>query len=100
MRIAVNAIFLQKNYLEGYGHYAHEVLSRLVTRNPRHEFLFIFDRSYDARYIYASNVKAIIVPPPARHPLSFKYWYDVKVPLALRSHKVDVWLQPYGFCSL
>ncbi|MEO7529816.1 MAG: glycosyltransferase family 1 protein [Sediminibacterium sp.] len=100
MRIAVTAIFLQKNYLEGYGHYANEVLSRMVKQHPEHEFLFIFDRSYDARFVYASNVKAVIVSPPARHPLAFIYWYNVRAPLALRAHKIDVWLQPFGFCSL
>jgi glycosyltransferase involved in cell wall biosynthesis len=99
MRIAVTAIFLQKNYLEGYGHYANETLSRLVKQHPEHEFIFVFDRSYDPKYIYASNVEAVIVSPPARQPLAFKYWYDVKVPLALRSKKIDVWLQPFGFCS-
>ena len=100
MRIAVNAIFLQKNHLEGYGHYTNEVLSRMVEQHPEHEFLFIFDRSYDPKFMYASNVKAIIVSPPARNPFAFIYWYNVKAPLALRSYKIDVWLQPYGFCSL
>jgi len=100
MRIAVNAIFLQKNHLEGYGHYANEVFSRVVKQHPEHEFIFVFDRSYDPKFIYASNVTAIIVSPPARHPLAFTYWYDVKVPLALHSHQIDVWVQPYGFCSL
>ncbi|MDB5210991.1 MAG: glycosyltransferase family 4 protein [Sediminibacterium sp.] len=100
MRIAVNAIFLQKDRLEGYGHYANEVLSRIVKQHPEHEFIFVFDRSFDRQFIYASNVKAIIVPPPARHPLAFFYWYNVKTPAALRPYKVDAWLQPYGFCSL
>ncbi len=99
MRIAVTAIFLQKNYLEGYGHYTNEVFSRIVKQHPEHEFIFVFDRTYDQKFIYASNVKAVIVSPPARHPLAFKYWYDIKVPFALRSEKIDVWVQPYGFCS-
>jgi glycosyltransferase involved in cell wall biosynthesis len=100
MRIAVNAIFLQNNQLEGYGHFADEVLSRLVKDHPEHEFIFLFDRPYDQRFIYASNVIPLLVTPPARHPLAFKWWYDVKAPLALRRYKPDVWLQPYGFCSL
>jgi hypothetical protein len=100
MRIAVNAIFLQKDRLEGYGHYTNEILSRMVKQHPEHEFILVFDRPFDQQFIYASNVKAIVVPPAARHPLCFFYWYNVKAPAALRSYKIDVWLQPYGFCSL
>ncbi len=100
MRIAVNAIFLQKEQLEGYGQYANEVFSRMVVQYPEHEFIFVFDRPYDAKFIYAANVTPIVVSPPARHPLAFKYWYDIKAPLALRKYKPDIWIQPYGFCSL
>jgi len=100
MRIAVNAIFLQKDKLEGYGHYVKEVFSRMVQQHPEHEFIFVFDRPYDEEFIFESNVTPIIVSPPARQALAFKYWYDVKAPLALRAFKPDVWVQPYGFCSL
>lgn len=100
MRIAVNAIFLQKGRLEGYGHYTNEIVSRMVKQHPEHEFILVFDRSFDQQFIYAPNVKAVVVPPPARHPFAFYYWYNVKAPAALRSHKIDAWLQPYGFCSL
>jgi glycosyltransferase involved in cell wall biosynthesis len=100
MRIAVNAIFLQKDHLEGYGHYANEIFSRMVKQHPEHEFVFVFDRPYDPKYIYAANVTAIVVPPAARHPLAFFTWYNFKAPAALRSQKIDVWVQPFGFCSL
>lgn len=72
----------------------------MVRQHPEHEFLFVFDRPYDSKYLYAPNVKAIIVPPAARHPLAFFMWYNVKAPAALRSENIDVWVQPYGFCSL
>ncbi len=100
MRIAVNAIFLQDNKLEGYGHYVKEIFSRITLKHPEHEFIFVFDRPYDAKFIFGPNITPIIVSPPARHALAFKYWYDVKAPLALRPFKPDIWVQPYGFCSL
>lgn len=100
MRIAVNTIFLQKGRLEGYGHYAKEILSRMVQEHPEHEFIFVFDCPYDEGFITAPNCKPVIVSPPARHAFSFYYWYNVKAPLALRKYKPDVWLQPFGFCSL
>lgn len=100
MRIAVNTIFLQKGRLEGYGHYAKEILSRMVQQHPEHEFIFLFDRSYSEEFITAKNIKPVVVTPTARHALSFYYWYNIKAPLALRKYKPDVWLQPFGFCSL
>lgn len=100
MRIAVNTIFLQKGRLEGYGHYAKEILSRMVQQHPEHEFIFLFDRPFSEEFISAPNIIPVVVSPAARHALSFYYWYHIKAPLALRKYKPDVWLQPFGFCSL
>jgi glycosyltransferase involved in cell wall biosynthesis len=100
MKIAVNTIFLQKNKLEGYGYFVHEIVKRWVAKYPEYEFYFLFDREYDEQFIYAANVKPVVISPQARHALSFKYWYDVKMPLALRSIRPDIIIQPYGFCSL
>ncbi len=100
MRIAVNAIFLQKDKLEGYGHYVKEVCSRMVQQHPEHEFIFVYDRPFNDAHILGPNVKSVVVKPAARHALSYKIWYDIKAPLALLSHEPDIWIQPYGFCSL
>lgn len=99
MRIAVNAIFL-KDQPEGYGNFVAEIFRRIVANHPDVEFIFVFDRPFDRKFIYGRNVTGIVVGPAARHPLSFRYWYDIKVPLALRKYHVDLWVQPYGFCSL
>ena len=100
MQIAVNAIFLQKTSLEGYGWYVQEVFKRLVNQHPEHEFIFVFDRAYDASFVFAKNVTPVVVTPAARHIFSFKYWYDIKAPKALKKFQPAVWVQPYGFCSL
>ena len=42
MRIAINARTLVKDKLEGIGYYTHEILQRLVTNHPEHEFFFLF----------------------------------------------------------
>lgn len=100
MRIAVNAIFLQNNPKEGFGHYATEVLKRMILQHPEDDFLLLYDRPWETPFLEASNLTNILVSPAARHPLSFKYWYDVKATNAVKKWKADVWLQPYGFCSL
>lgn len=98
--VALNARFLRADVLEGYGNYVHEIFKRLVLQHPETNFIFIFDRPYDEAFITGSNVIPLVITPAARHALSFKYWYDVKVPLALRKYSPDVLVQPYGFASL
>ncbi len=100
MRIAVNTRFLRKGQLEGYGFYIQEIFSRIVQAHPEHEFLFLFDKPYDDSFIFGPNVTAKIITPAARHALSFRWWYDVKVPLAIKKWKADVFVSPDGFCSL
>lgn len=98
--VALNARILRADMLEGYGNYVNEIFQRLVQQHPEIQFIYIFDHDYDSRFITGSNVLPLVVTPPARHALSFKYWYDVKVPLALRKYSPDVLIQPYGFASL
>ena len=100
MRIAVNTRFLLKNSLEGYGYFILETFSRITRKYPEHEFIFIFDRPFDKRFVFEKNVKPVVAGPPARHPLLWKWWYDVKIPRILKKHKADVFVSCDGFCSL
>src|SRR5260221_2274125 len=100
MKIAVNTRFLLTDYLEGYGYFIYESFKRITKNHPEHEFIFIFDRPFDKRFLFSSNVKAVVTGPPARHPLLWKLWYDVKVPAVLRKFKADIFVSCDGFCSL
>ena len=100
MRIAVNTRCLINNQLEGYGNFTAETMRRITHQHPEHEFFFLFDRPYDASFIFSENVTPIVIGPPARHAMLFKWWYDVRVPAALRKIKADVFVSPDGFCSL
>ena len=100
MKIAVNTRFLLGDALEGYGYFTREVFSRLVRQHPEHQFYFLFDRPYAPEHLFAPNVHPVVVSPPARHPVLWKWWYDVKVPLALRRIGADLFVSPDGYCSL
>ena len=100
MKIAVNARFLLPDYLEGYGYFLFEIFKYLASRYPEHQFIFIFDRPFDNRFIFSSNIIPVVTGPPARHPLLWKFWYDVKVPLVLKKQKADVFVSVDGLCSL
>src|SRR6266404_6968379 len=100
MRIAVNTRFLLNEYLEGYGYFIYETFIRITANHPEHEFIFIFDRPFDKRFVFGKNVSAVVTGPPARHPLLWKFWYDIKVPVLLRKYKADIFVSCDGFCSL
>jgi glycosyltransferase involved in cell wall biosynthesis len=100
MRIAVNTRLLQPGRLEGIGWFSHETLSRITHAHPEHEFIFIFDRPFDKRFIYGKNVKGVVLPPPTRHPLLYRLWFDLLLPWKLRSLKADAFISPDGFLPL
>ncbi|MFZ9387687.1 MAG: glycosyltransferase family 4 protein [Chitinophagaceae bacterium] len=100
MRIAVNTRFLLRGELEGYGYFIRETFQRITRAHPGHQFIFIFDRPFDREFLFAPNVEGVVTGPPARHPLLWKFWYDVRVPAVLKKFKADVFVSPDGFGSL
>lgn len=100
MNIAVNTRFLLNDALEGYGYYLKEILSRLTHNHPEHQFIFIFDRPGSETTITAPNITTVVAGPPARHPLLWKWWYDIRIPSVLKKYKADIFLSCDGFCSL
>ena len=100
MRIAVNTRLLLKGRLEGIGWYTQQMLERIVRNHPEHEFIFFFDRPYDPSFVFADNVKPVVVHPQARHPILFYLWFEWSIPMMLRKYKADLFLSPDGLCSL
>jgi glycosyltransferase involved in cell wall biosynthesis len=100
MRIAVNTRFLLNDYLEGYGYFLYESFRRITKDHPEHDFIFIFDRPFDKKFVFTKNVTGVVTGPSARHPLLWKFWYDVKVPAVLKKFRADVFISCDGFCSL
>jgi glycosyltransferase involved in cell wall biosynthesis len=99
-KIAINTRFLLPNKLEGIGWFSYEVLKRWVEWHPEHEFIFIFDRTFDEQFIFGSNVKPLIASPQARHPVLFYLWFEWALPVLFKKHKVDAFMSPDGFMSL
>lgn len=100
MTIAVNARFLLKDRLEGIGWFTYETVKRLVEWHPEYQFIFFFDRPYDEKFVFADNIKPIVLFPPARHPFLFYTWFEFAVSNALKKHKADVFISTDGFLSL
>lgn len=100
MRIAVNTRLLLKGKLEGIGWVAYETLKRIVLAHPEVEFYFIFDRQPDPMFLFADNVKPVVLFPQARHPFLFIWFFELSIPRALRKVKADLFYSPDGYLSL
>jgi glycosyltransferase involved in cell wall biosynthesis len=100
MKIAVNTRLLLPDKLEGIGRFTHEILKRMTKNHPEDEFIFFFDREYDPKYVYGENVTPLILPPKARHPILFYYWFDFVLHKALRQHQPDIFFSPDGYLCL
>ena len=100
MVIAVNTRFLQTNKLDSYASFVLEIFKRIAQEQPQHQFVFIFDRTVHTDFGFAKNITPIVISPKVKDIVSFKYWYDVKLPFGLIKHKPDLLVQPTGFCSL
>ena len=87
MIIAINTRFLLPTKMEGFGWFTYEVVKRMVENHPEHTFVFLFDRAYDNRYLFAPNVVPVVLRPPARHPILFILWFEFAVKRALKNTK-------------
>ena len=100
MKIAVNTRLLLKDKLEGIGWVAFECLSRIVKAHPDDEFYFLFDRKPDPKFIFAENVKPVVLFPQARHPFLYIIYFEIAVRRALRKIKPDVYISTDAYLSL
>ena len=100
MKIVVNTRLLLKNRLEGIGWFTYETLKRIVRNHPEHEFIFVFDRTFDAEFVFSDNVTPVVLFPPTRHPVLQYIWSEISMVRLLKREKPDLFLSPDGFLSL
>lgn len=100
MRIVVNTRLLLPDKLEGIGWFTHEVMRRVVLAHPEHRFIFLFDRAFHTKFIYASNVEGTVLFPPTRHPLLYRLWFDWLLPRKLKALRADAFIAPDGYLAL
>lgn len=100
MRIGVNTRLFVKGKMDGIAWFSFEVLKRMVKAHPEHEFIFFFDRQYLDEFIFADNVKPVIVFPPARHPILWFFFFEFGIKRALKREKIDLFFSPDGWICL
>ncbi len=99
MNIGINARHLIEGKLEGIGWYSFEILKRIVLLRPNDHFYFYYDRNTKS-LIKGKNITNIIVNPPARSPLLFRFWFNYSLPRLFKKNKIDFFFSPDGFISL
>lgn len=86
--------------MEGIGLFTHNLMQLVVRNHPEHNFYFLFDRPYDIKFKYASNVFPIVAGPPARHPFLYLIWFELSIPRIVKKFKIDAFFSPDHFLSL
>lgn len=99
-RIGVNTRLLIKNKLDGIGWYQYEILKRITTAHPEHQFYFFFDRPYNEEFVFSKNVTPVVLGPQARHSVLFKIWFNRSIKKALKKYQIDLFFSPDGYLSL
>ncbi len=97
MRVGVNSRLLLKDKLEGIGYFTLKNLERLTRNHPDCEFVLFFDRPYDRDFVFAKNVKPIVIPLPTRHPMLWHIYFEILLPIYIRLYKIDVFFSPEGY---
>jgi glycosyltransferase involved in cell wall biosynthesis len=100
MRIGVDTRFLANEGSPLFRNYTFNILQQLIQKHKEHDF-FAFSERKDGEMVNGlENISDVLITPAAINLLSLKLWYDVKLPLALKKHKIDVLICPNGICCL
>lgn len=100
MRIAINTRLLIDGKMDGIGWFTCETIRRMVVAHPEHQFYLFFDRKPHPRFLFADNVHPVVLCPQSRHPLLWWLYFEISTPIALRRHKIDIYLSTDGFMPL
>jgi len=92
MTIAVDTRCLAGNDYEGTGHFISNCFSFLAEKYPEHQFIYIFDKPFDQKFITSKNIVPVVTGPEAKTSLTLQYWYNFKVPAILKRHKANVFV--------
>ncbi|MEO8760315.1 MAG: glycosyltransferase family 1 protein [Bacteroidia bacterium] len=100
MQIVVNTRLLIDGKLDGIGWFTYQSLKRITQQHPNTHFIFLFDRPFNEKFIFAENITPIVISPPTRHVVLYYYWMQFAVKPLLNKIKPDLFLSPDGLLAL
>ena len=99
MKIAVNVQTLVDKQMEGLGWFTFESIKRITQQHLEHEFLFIFGKGIDKKFLFSDNITAINIGPPFFRPLVWYFKFEYLLPAILKKHKIDLFISTDGISS-
>lgn len=100
MNIGVNARVLVSDKMEGISRYIYETTCAMAAAHPEDTFFMFFDRSTGIEFGFPPNVRCVVVPWHARHPVLWYWWFEIALPLYFRWYKIDVFYSGEAYLSL
>ena len=98
MKIAVNTRLLVPNKMDGIARFSYETLQIITRTHPEVQFTFIFDRSVEkSAFQFPNNVTFISFGPPARHPILWILWFEMRLKNYINRNDFDLLLSPEGW---
>ena len=99
MRIVVNAALLPDIYSSEYISFLSETFARITRNHPEHNFIFICETKDADLFSFEKNTGFVKTKVSRRNAITWKYWYDVRIPALLRKYKADLFITS-EVCSL
>lgn len=96
MDIAINTQLLNGK-LEGIGRFQSELLKRIVVKHTDHHFYFIFDKPWQEKFIFSSNITPLYTTLPNKHPALWYLRFHYLIPKILRKHNIKMFVSPDGY---
>lgn len=98
MKIAVNTRLLVPEKMDGIARFSYEILQIITRSQPHVDFTFIFDRTVDERqFQFPKNVRFVSLSPPARHPILWYIWFEIRLKQFINKNQFDLFLSPEGW---
>ncbi|MFZ1750108.1 MAG: glycosyltransferase family 1 protein [Saprospiraceae bacterium] len=99
MRIGVNARLIVGQPMEGIPRYIFETTIHMARAHSDDEFILFFDRKVNLGVELPYNVKTVVVPWHARHPVIWHIWLEYMLPFYFKWYQIDVFYSGDGYMS-
>lgn len=100
MNIGVNARVLVSEKMEGMSRYIYETVCVMASAHPEDTFYLFFDRFTGIDFGFPPNVRCVVVPWHARHPVLWYWWFEIALPVYFRWYKIQVFYSGECYLSL
>ena len=100
MRIAINITGAINSTDTQQDNFTAEIIKRVINNHPEHEFILVSDKDLIDKNGLTKNCIRVSAGSKGKNPITWKWWYDVRMPSVLKKHKADLLVNCDGCCSL